>query len=414
MSDSLPSDAPKPRLCHLRKWTDFNGYGFNLHAERGKAGQFIGTVDEQSPAVAAKLRSGDRIIEVNGTNIGSENHQQVVQRIKAVPDETRLLVVDEEADNYYKEHKVVVRGDMDNIDYCETPTINPFTNQTTEPETTETEALMNEVKISETGETDDVAAQAKTADEPVHVDCVARLCHLKIWPDFAGYGFNLHADRATPGQYVGKVDEDSPAEAAGLRLNDRIVQVNGHSVEGRSHGEVVGDIKSVIGEVRLLVIDSATDEYCHTNRIKVSSASFADIQTIVCPDSRPDYPAVNGEEEASVSVTQAEQKENSFQENVEVAAPSVPEPEPVDTTSDSQQAGATVNVGDPASPLPAISTPASQTPSSAPGAGQPVVVGGIQFAGSAKEARERMKKKSNVKQDQGLSLRDKYEMLQKM
>jgi len=127
---SKPSDAPRPRLCHLRKWSDFNGYGFNLHAERGKAGQFIGTVDPLSPAVAANLRPGDRIIEVNGVNIGSENHQQVVQRIKAVTDETRLLVVDEEADTYYKKHKMVVRGDMDNVDVCLTPAINPFTNPT--------------------------------------------------------------------------------------------------------------------------------------------------------------------------------------------------------------------------------------------------------------------------------------------
>ena len=43
-----------------------------------------------------------------------------------------------------------------------------------------------------------------------------------------------------------------------------------------------------------------------------------------------------------------------------------------------------------------------------------VTVGGIEFAGSAKEARERMKKKSNVKQDPNLSLRDKYELLQKL
>jgi len=131
MSDSLPSDATRPRLCHLRKWPDFNGYGFNLHAERGKAGQFIGTVDAQSPSVVANLRPGDRIVEVNGTNIGSENHQQVVQRIKAVPDETTLLVVDEETDNYYKELKVVVRGDMENVHVCETPMTNPFTNPTT-------------------------------------------------------------------------------------------------------------------------------------------------------------------------------------------------------------------------------------------------------------------------------------------
>ena len=130
MSDSLPPDAPKPRLCHLRKWPDFAGYGFNLHAERGKAGQFIGTVDPMSPAVAAHVRPGDRIIEVNGTNIGSENHQQVVQRIKAVADETTLLVVDQETDNYYKDLKMVVRGDMDNVDVLETPVTNPFTHPT--------------------------------------------------------------------------------------------------------------------------------------------------------------------------------------------------------------------------------------------------------------------------------------------
>ena len=31
-------DAPPPRLCHVTKWEDFDGYGFNLHAERNKLG----------------------------------------------------------------------------------------------------------------------------------------------------------------------------------------------------------------------------------------------------------------------------------------------------------------------------------------------------------------------------------------
>jgi len=60
-------------------------------------------------------------------------------------------------------------------------------------------------------------------------------------------------------------------------------------------------------------------------------------------------------------------------------------------------AGATVNVAGP--------TAAARST---------VTVGGIEFAGSAKEARERMKKKANVKQDPSLSLRDKYELLQKL
>ncbi len=53
-------------------------------------GQFIGTVDENSPAEKAGLLEGDRILEVNGVNIASENHKQVVERIKAISDETRL------------------------------------------------------------------------------------------------------------------------------------------------------------------------------------------------------------------------------------------------------------------------------------------------------------------------------------
>ena len=78
MPVDIPDDAPRPRLSHLRRWADFNGYGFNLHAEKGKVGHYVGQVDADSPADFAGLKQGDRIIEVNGTNIGNENHQQVV------------------------------------------------------------------------------------------------------------------------------------------------------------------------------------------------------------------------------------------------------------------------------------------------------------------------------------------------
>merc|ERR1712223_2279433 len=89
----MSSSPPPPRLCLLKKWAHFDGYGFNLHAEKNKPGQFVGKIDADSPAEAAGLREGDRIVEVNGVNVNLENHKQVVQRIKAVPGETRLLVV---------------------------------------------------------------------------------------------------------------------------------------------------------------------------------------------------------------------------------------------------------------------------------------------------------------------------------
>ena len=50
-----------------------------------------------------------------------------------------------------------------------------------------------------------------------------RLCVIQRGA--SGYGFNLHSERARPGQYIRAVDEDSPAERAGLLPKDRIIQV---------------------------------------------------------------------------------------------------------------------------------------------------------------------------------------------
>ena len=118
------SNEPRPRLCHLRRWPDFNGYGFNLHCEKNKPGQFIGKVDRESPAESAGLREGDRIIEVNHVPIGNENHRQVVARIKEGvsrdgtkhPDEVILLVVDPDTDEYYKHKSIVVRSTDPNVE----------------------------------------------------------------------------------------------------------------------------------------------------------------------------------------------------------------------------------------------------------------------------------------------------------
>ena len=56
----MTGDPPQPRLCHIRKVADFDGYGFNLHAEKNKPGQFVGKIDPGSPAEIAGLKEGDR------------------------------------------------------------------------------------------------------------------------------------------------------------------------------------------------------------------------------------------------------------------------------------------------------------------------------------------------------------------
>lgn len=93
-NEKLNGNQSRARLCHIKKVDNFDGYGFNLHAEKGKPGQYIGKVDEGSPAEAAGLKQGDRILEVNGESIADKTHKQVVEIIKQNSDETKLLVVD--------------------------------------------------------------------------------------------------------------------------------------------------------------------------------------------------------------------------------------------------------------------------------------------------------------------------------
>jgi len=102
----------KARLCELRTWPDFPGYGFNLHAERGRSAQLVGKVDAESPADAVGLREGDRMVAVNGVDVTGETHQDVVRRIREDADRVELLVVDAAADAYLAECGVDVSATM--------------------------------------------------------------------------------------------------------------------------------------------------------------------------------------------------------------------------------------------------------------------------------------------------------------
>ena len=135
----MAPESAQVRKCFVQKWSDFSGYGFNLHAEKGKAGQYIGKVDDGSPAEAAGLKEGDRIVEVNDVNIGNENHQQVVTRIKAGGNSVWLLVVDKAGDDFYKNNKIVITSTLDEVKVIECPASRP----SAEPVASETATTNN-------------------------------------------------------------------------------------------------------------------------------------------------------------------------------------------------------------------------------------------------------------------------------
>ncbi|XP_035516510.1 Na(+)/H(+) exchange regulatory cofactor NHE-RF2-like [Morone saxatilis] len=273
----------RPRLCFLTKGE--RGYGFHLHGERNKGGQFIRKVEPGSSADLGGLRPGDRVVEVNGENVEKETHHQVVNRIREVPHRTRLLVVDRDTDDYLRSHGLACTEDLAIEMGTLSPRPSPGPTPSTSPIPRDNSPLSpkpnhtfsfpppaadspthmitkgNVKRSSMTSSTaTDTEPQVQPSPEPP-AELIPRLCHLVKGEH--GYGFNLHSDKTKGGQFVRSVDPGSAAENADIKPGDRLVEVNGVNIEGLRHSEVVAFIRAGGEEVRLLVVDQETDELFH-------------------------------------------------------------------------------------------------------------------------------------------------------
>jgi C-terminal processing protease CtpA/Prc len=100
---------------------------------------------------------------------------------------------------------------------------------------------------------------------------IFRQCHLVCNQNY-DYGFNLKSRNEC--DRIGRVEYDSPAHSAGLKENDRIIQINGINIINEGYESIVDRIKrgvpindddelgidsekSLKNEVKLLVTDRA-------------------------------------------------------------------------------------------------------------------------------------------------------------
>uniref|UniRef100_H3D1Z9 Na(+)/H(+) exchange regulatory cofactor NHE-RF n=1 Tax=Tetraodon nigroviridis TaxID=99883 RepID=H3D1Z9_TETNG len=241
----------RPRLCTLEKGD--NGYGFHLHGERGKSGQFIRLVEPDSPAETSGLRAGDRLVLVNGADVEGESHQQVVSRMRRAG-RLELVVVDPDTELllrklYSSSVPALVTVGL------------PMSVRVLKGAVGDGVAPRESTPLPESngGIQEHVEKLSVSSEKEASPELRPRLCVIQRGSN--GYGFNLHSERARPGQYIRAVDEDSPAESAGLQPKDRIVEVNGIPVEGKTHSEVVAAIKVGGNVTRLLVVDPETEAF---------------------------------------------------------------------------------------------------------------------------------------------------------
>lgn len=220
----------KPRITNMIKGSD--DYGFMLREgakQTGKAitGHFIQDIERGSPAQKAGLKEMDRLVAVDGKEVDSCSHEQVVDRIRQSGNKCCLLVVDKDTDQMYKQGKVSPMLFYEDM-----------TNSNSPPSYTEAINFP-------------APAQPSTPVKEKEEELRPKLC--KMERTSASFGFHLNGIQGVCGQYVKEVVNGGAADRAGLEDDDILVEVNGVNVEQRSYEEVVEMIHSSGSSLELLV-----------------------------------------------------------------------------------------------------------------------------------------------------------------
>ncbi|NXN97994.1 NHRF4 protein, partial [Rhinopomastus cyanomelas] len=211
LSQLLPANV-RPRLCHITR--DKSGFGFTVSGPEGMRGTFQLSVQQDGPAERAGVPTGSWLLELNGASVRSYSHAQLTKKLKQSSSKVTLLVASSAVEEFYRLQGMQV-----------------------------------------------TAAVADTSWLPFKV----RELHMVKGP--AGYGFLLKEDdcrSGATGQFLWDVDAGLPAEQAGMREGDRLLAVNGESIEGLDHFETVRRIRAHEDWVTLVVIDPAGDEFYHS------------------------------------------------------------------------------------------------------------------------------------------------------
>ncbi|XP_053918833.1 Na(+)/H(+) exchange regulatory cofactor NHE-RF3 [Cuculus canorus] len=226
----------KPRLLEIQKGE--NGYGFYLRMEQNSGDHVIKDVDSQSPAAKAGLKDNDILVAVNGEQVDGLDHESLVGKIKQSEAKITLLVVDKETDTMYK------LGQISPYSYYKAQDPVP-------------------AKIEERVE---LHTEHKMNHKP-------RICKMVKGP--SGYGFSLNMIKNKPELFISEVQNHGPADTAGVKNNDFLVEVNGVNVMNESYDKVVARIQDSGDRLTLLVCSKDAYQYFHSQNIPIT-ASMAD------------------------------------------------------------------------------------------------------------------------------------------
>ncbi|XP_059496822.1 protein scribble homolog isoform X3 [Stegostoma tigrinum] len=232
------------------------GLGFSIAGGKGstpyKAGDsaiFISRLAEGGSAHRdGILRVGDRVISINGVEMADARHDQAVALLTGTAP-TITMVVEREMSELDKSADDMLTGDSSPTLHRARPYTPPPTGQARSEDYCDS-------TIEETISQPNQPSVNFTAHEEYPVEEIVLLktggpLGLSIvgGSDHASHPFGIHE----PGVFISKVIGDGLAARTGLRVGDRILEVNGIDLRHATHQEAVMALLSNQHEIRMLV-----------------------------------------------------------------------------------------------------------------------------------------------------------------
>lgn len=192
-----------PRLLHIIK-DPKSGLGISFTAVEGKNNHYAVNVVPGGGAEKAGVDQKDRVVWMNGVPAGDLSSSVISWMLKKCSSQMTVLVIDPESEEYYNSWGIPI-----------------------------------------------LPAMATEHNLPF----ISRRLHLVRGEDL--YGFILRHEHLPSGRNAHillEFDDESPADKAGMHCGDRLLEVNGASVESLTHLEIVEKVRKAEQELTLTTI----------------------------------------------------------------------------------------------------------------------------------------------------------------
>uniref|UniRef100_A0A7M4F8K7 Protein scribble homolog n=1 Tax=Crocodylus porosus TaxID=8502 RepID=A0A7M4F8K7_CROPO len=238
-----PEGMPSAERCSTCLVRNEKGLGFSIAGGKGSTpyrvgdmGIFISRIAEGGAAHRdGTLRVGDRVISINGVDMTEARHDQAVALLTASSPTIVLLVEREGAEQ-------LSEGDSPMVPRVRAHSPPPPPSQGDSPPEETPSLLRNHLPKG---------LEDQYPIEEVHLVKAGGPLGLSIvgGSDHSSHPFGIHE----PGVFISKVIPQGLASRSGLRVGDRILEVNGIDLRHATHQEAVNALLSNSQELTMLV-----------------------------------------------------------------------------------------------------------------------------------------------------------------